>query len=119
MIKYLLAVLYHLNYVLLRLFVRTTVLPDDLTKLGIDPHKPICYIMETPSSSNLAVLDKECMRLGLPSPRGGLGEGPLKQWRSVYSLIPRKGQWAKDRVIRPGSEKLQSILNILRTSNDT
>lgn len=113
--------LFSIFYVMLRrllqLWVKTTVLPENLSALGIDPNKPICYVMETRSASNLMVLELECKRLGLPSPRAVLGAEDLRKWRSVYSLIPRKGQFAFARNLRPDSEKLKALLDIVQSSD--
>src|SRR6056297_2988929 len=92
---------------LLRFVVKVHVLPENTDNLGIDPDKPVCYVMETHSVSNLMVLDMQTKRLGLPRPRAELGEGELAEWRSVYSLIPRKGTSAFARVLREDSKKLR------------
>lgn len=51
---------------LLYVFVRTTVLPEDLRQLGIDPAKPVCYVLQTRFLSNLLVLETETRKSGLP-----------------------------------------------------
>ena len=47
---------------LLFLFVRTHVIPEDLSQLRIDPDKPVCYVLQTRFFSNLLVLDQEAHR---------------------------------------------------------
>ncbi|MGM0563734.1 MAG: glycerol-3-phosphate 1-O-acyltransferase PlsB [Pseudomonadota bacterium] len=102
---------------LLRLVVKVHVLPENTDNLGIDPDKPVCYVMETHSVSNLMVLDMQTKRLGLPRPRAELGEGELAEWRSVYSLIPRKGTSAFARVLREDSKKLRQIIQTVNDSD--
>lgn len=51
---------------LLYVFVRTTILPENLQQLGIDPDKPVCYVLQTRFLSNLLVLEKETRKAGLP-----------------------------------------------------
>ncbi len=53
---------------LLYIFVRTTVLPEDLQQLQIDPDKPVCYVLQTRFLSNLLVLDTETRRPACRAP---------------------------------------------------
>lgn len=100
----------------LALWLKTTVLPTDVKSLGIDPKKPICFIMETRSTSNLAVLELQCARLGLPSPRLTLGSGDLAKWRSVYALYPQKGDKGRSRERRRDIGKLDEIISSIQKS---
>ncbi len=55
---------------LIYLWVRTKIVPQNpLDELGIDPTKPVCYILSNNSLSDLMVLDEQTRRLGLPIPR--------------------------------------------------
>jgi glycerol-3-phosphate O-acyltransferase len=56
---------------LLYLWVKTKIVPGQriLEELGIDPQKPICYLMYSRSISDLLVLDETCKKLKLPLPR--------------------------------------------------
>ena len=103
---------------LLNSVIRVNVLPESLNHLGIDPEKPVCYVMETHSISNLMVLDIQTKVLGLPRPRAVLGEGPLSQWRSVYSLIPRRGPNAFVRSLRSDPKKLREIIEVVNGGGD-
>lgn len=106
--------LYWLYKKTLALWVRTTVLPEPLDSLGIDATKPICFVMETRSISNLIVLEIQCKKLGLPSPRLTLGEDDLKQWRSVYALYSRKGGNLKSRAKMNSTKKLSGIVEYIK-----
>lgn len=106
--------LYWLYKKTLALWVRTTVLPEPLDSLGIDAAKPVCFVMETRSLSNLVVLEIQCERLGLPSPRLTLGEEGLQQWHSVYALYSRKGGSLKSHAKINSTKKLSGIVEYIK-----
>lgn len=108
---------YVLGRRLLALWVKSKVLPENIQALGINPDKPVCYVLETRSASNLMLLDLKCRELGLPSPRRVLGSEELKGWRSVYSLIPRRGALAKGRRLRDDTGKLKAVLAAVQSSD--
>ena len=54
-------------------WVRTTVLPEQTEQLGLDPAKPVCYVLQDHHFSNLLVLFQESQLAGLPS-----AEAPLR-----------------------------------------
>ncbi|MBK7794556.1 MAG: hypothetical protein IPJ62_20020 [Betaproteobacteria bacterium] len=72
---------------LLYLVVRTRVTPDDVGALGIDPHKPVCYVLQDRHLSSLLVLEEEVRRLGLPSALAGIGAGFPGRDRALFSVI--------------------------------
>ena len=51
---------------LLYLWVRTTVFPQNSQELGLDPAKPVCYVLQDRHLSNLLVLFAESRQAGLP-----------------------------------------------------
>jgi glycerol-3-phosphate O-acyltransferase len=71
---------------LLYIFVRTTVLPEDLKELQLDPDKPVCYVLQTRFFSNLLVLDRETGRAGLPRALARMQGPQLKERRSLFFL---------------------------------
>ena len=48
-------------------WVRTTVFPEHPKELGLDPAKPVCYVLQHHHLSNLLVLFQESQLAGLPS----------------------------------------------------
>lgn len=68
----------------LYLWVRTQVLPNDLSQLNIDPNKPVCFVLQNRLLSNVLVLETEATKLGLPRPLRS-----MRQWglREKYSLL--------------------------------
>ncbi|MCC2637905.1 MAG: plsB [Moraxellaceae bacterium] len=71
---------------LLYIFVRTTILPEDLKQLQIDPDKPVCYVLQTRFLSNLLVLETETRKLGLPRALKSMGSPQLRENRSLFFL---------------------------------
>lgn len=63
----------HLVRRALYLWVRTTVFPETPADLGLDPNKPVCYVLQDEHLSNQSVLFEESRRAGLPP-----AEKPLK-----------------------------------------
>jgi glycerol-3-phosphate O-acyltransferase len=48
-------------------WVRTTVFPEQPRDLGLDPSKPVCYVLQDHHLSNLLVLFQESQLAGLPN----------------------------------------------------
>src|ERR1700761_8500534 len=73
---------------ILALWVRFTVLPADAAARLLGRGRPLCYVMEHRSVTDLAVLHSACVRLKLPRPRkrlpGHSGD------RSCFYLDPRR-----------------------------
>ena len=49
-------------------WVKTTVKNNDAEKLNIQTDKPVCYVIRNHSLSDLLVLERECIKAGLPRP---------------------------------------------------
>lgn len=71
---------------LMYLWVRTQVLPNDLTLLGINPDKPICYVLQNRLLSNVLVLDTEAGKLGLHRPLSSMRSFGLREKHSLLCL---------------------------------
>ncbi len=71
---------------LLYVWVRPTVLPDKPEALGLDPAKPVCYVLDGRHLTNLLVLLAETRRAGLPRPRAAFAVGALRAKRAFFFL---------------------------------
>ncbi|MQY51881.1 glycerol-3-phosphate 1-O-acyltransferase PlsB [Rhodocyclus gracilis] len=75
---------------MLRLWVRADVFPDDPASLGIDPEKPVCYVLQDGRLANLLTLFDESRRAGLPLAESALTVGAVRAPRSVIFLTRRQ-----------------------------
>ncbi|NGP52654.1 glycerol-3-phosphate 1-O-acyltransferase PlsB [Thioalkalivibrio sp. XN8] len=82
---------------LLFLWVRTRTLETQLERVGALAGTPVCYVLEHPGMADMAVLEQECIRHGLPRPSAGLVLGELREWRAVAYLRrkPRRSRKGK------------------------
>lgn len=70
-------------------WVRTRVAPGGLPgALGLDPARPVCYVLAVRSVADQFVLEETCRLQGLPAPRGGYREMP-KPGRAALVALPR------------------------------
>lgn len=67
-------------------WVRTSVFPERLEELGLDPSKPVCYVLKDHHLSNLLVLYQESKRAGLPSAETAIKLGGQTFSHAVFSL---------------------------------
>ena len=95
-------------------WVKTENIPSDITKLGINPDLPLIYVLETRSWTNLLVLEQQCKNLGLPAPMATIDLPQLNEWRSVYTIAPRRPikAWLEQQPKR--SRMLRGIVEKLR-----
>lgn len=57
---------------LLHLWVRSTVLPEHLDELGLDPERPVFYVLDTYALTSLLIVDEICRKLEWPQPSTSL-----------------------------------------------
>lgn len=78
-----------------RLLVKSKLVPrDPCTELGIDPQKPVIYILKTESITDLIALERICKSLGLPNPNHStvIGGSELPRYFSVHGRMPFVGK---------------------------
>ena len=56
--------------------------------LKLDRSKPVFYVLQQPSLSDLAVLDAECSKAGLPRPVADVAVGELVEPAAFFFLNP-------------------------------
>ena len=70
---------------ILFIWFRTETLQPQLDRLReLAGGKPVCYVLETPSLTDMAVLQREVAKAGLAPPLDGL-DAPLNEWRWAIS----------------------------------
>ncbi|MFU8877076.1 MAG: glycerol-3-phosphate 1-O-acyltransferase PlsB [Wenzhouxiangellaceae bacterium] len=61
----------------LNLWVRTTLLPENLEEFGIDDGRPVFYVLDTYAFTSLLILDQICRDRQWPSPSAEFVQGKL------------------------------------------
>ncbi|MFL1467227.1 glycerol-3-phosphate 1-O-acyltransferase PlsB [Marinobacter sp. HN1S83] len=74
---------------ILFLWVRTDVSGNSREALGLDPEKPVCYVLQYSSMSSRLVLEQEVLRAGLPGAEASLPvkNGPVHSFFFLYRRI--------------------------------
>ena len=94
---------------LLFLWVRTRTLEAQLQRLAALGGQPVCYVLEHPGMADLAVLEQECIRRGLPRPGAGMMLSGQREWRAVaYLRRPRRRRKGRPGRLERLAEAVQS-----------
>ena len=103
---------------LLYLWIETKVDSEALDLNVIDPNRPVIYVMENRSWTNLLVLEAECEKLVLPPPMNRIASPELSQGYSVYTISPREPfkAWMENKTKR--SRMLRGIIETLEEHPD-
>jgi glycerol-3-phosphate O-acyltransferase len=72
-------------------WVRATIKPDDAAAAIAARPRPVCYVLERESQTDLAVLSTVCARLGLPRPERRLLMGDRRASCAYFELIRPAG----------------------------
>ena len=74
---------------ILFLWVRTDVSGNSVEALGVDPEKPVCYVLQYSSLSSRLVLEQEVLRAGLPGAESSLPvkNGPNHPFFFLYRRL--------------------------------
>jgi glycerol-3-phosphate O-acyltransferase len=99
---------------LLALWVRYKVRPDEAVSHVRDRDKPVCYVVENSSVTDLAVLQDACVKLKLPRPQKRLLR-QSKDLRSFFYLSRPRGFW-DERIDRRAPPQLQQMIAALAAS---
>ncbi|MDG9881793.1 glycerol-3-phosphate 1-O-acyltransferase PlsB [Pseudomonas sp. GD04058] len=73
---------------LLYLWVRSETINQSAFTLNLDRSRPVFYAIQSPSLTDLAVLDKECTKAGLPRPVLPVAVGSLMEPAAFFYLTP-------------------------------
>jgi len=108
-----------LNWLLhrvLAIWVRYRVLPEDIASRLQSRAAAVCYVVERRSITDLAVLQRACVRLKLPRPRKRL-LGDSSDLRSYFYLSRPRGFW-DERLDRRPPPQLDQMLAALDANPD-
>src|SRR5580692_466008 len=75
----------------LGLWVRAAVKPEDAGAAIAARPRPVCYVLERESQTDLAVLSMVCAKLGLPSPERRMAVGERRADKAYFELMRPAG----------------------------
>jgi glycerol-3-phosphate O-acyltransferase len=93
----------------LSLWVRVSIKPDDAAAAIAASPRPVCYVLERESQTDLAVLSIVCARLSLPRPERRLLIGARRADRAYFELIRRAGLFTTRHAVRAPRYLVQLI----------
>lgn len=73
---------------LMYLWVRSETINQSAFTLNLDRSRPVFYVLQSPSLSDLAVVDSECTKAGLPRPVLPVSVGALLEPAAFFYLTP-------------------------------
>jgi glycerol-3-phosphate O-acyltransferase len=85
---------------ILGLWVKVTIKPDDAAALFARLPRPVCYVLEHESQTDLAVLNNACAELRLPRPERRLAGSDRRTATAHFELTPRPHFWRTRRYSR-------------------
>ncbi|MCG8312280.1 MAG: glycerol-3-phosphate 1-O-acyltransferase PlsB [Pseudomonadales bacterium] len=103
---------------ILYFFVKTTIQPEDIKNIHIDPDKPVLYVLKNKSLSDLLVLDQECKHLGLPRPTDGLEYFNFKERTASLFLAEPRSAFNRKPIIQSVPKKLLSTVETVAKNED-
>ncbi|MEO4046200.1 glycerol-3-phosphate 1-O-acyltransferase PlsB [Pseudomonas sp. CAU 1711] len=100
---------------LLFLWVRSETINQSSFNLRLDRSKPVFYVLQQPSAADLAVVDRECSKAGLPRPVLAVANEP-----AAFFYLTREPSWFGGHDKRGAPPTLQRLLASLdeRTLDD-
>ena len=97
---------------LLYLWVRSETINQSAFTLKLDRSKPVFYVLQQPSLSDLAVVDTECRKAGLPRPVLPVTVGAHEEPAAFFYLTEEAG-WLGRKDKRGSSPTLQRLVSAL------
>ncbi len=85
---------------LLGLWVHESIKPDDAAAAIATLTRPVCYVLESESETDLAVLSNVCTRLNLPRPERRLLIGQRRADRAYFELMRPAGVLTRRNAVR-------------------
>jgi glycerol-3-phosphate O-acyltransferase len=95
----------------LHLWVRSTVIPEDLDDLKLDPERPIFYVLDNYAFTSLLILDEVCRKLDWQRPTNALEIGDMSFSRRYGANRRSRGLLIR----RPEKRRHSPILKELLT----
>ena len=94
---------------LLFLWVRSETINQSSFNLRLDRSKPVFYVLQQPSAADLAVVDRECSKAGLPRPVLPVAIGEQME-PAAFFYLTRSPSWFGGHDKRGAPPTLQRLL---------
>ncbi len=91
------------------LWVRVTLKPDDAAAEIAALPRPVCYVLEHDSQTDLAVLNNACIALHLPSPERRLIVGQRRAGKA-YMALGERGRLLRRRAVSRAPRPLEQLV---------
>jgi glycerol-3-phosphate O-acyltransferase len=88
-------------------WVKVTIKPDHAAEMLAARSRPLCYVLERESGTDLAVLNGACGRLGLPRPTRRLLIAGQRSGRACFDLERRAGLFGTRSDMRPSRDLIK------------
>ncbi|MFW5816090.1 MAG: glycerol-3-phosphate 1-O-acyltransferase PlsB [Wenzhouxiangella sp.] len=95
---------------LLHLWVRSTIVPEDLSELGLDPDRPTFYVLDTYALTSLLIADQICRQQGWHQPSREFRAGEVRLARSYAAHRRYRGLFIRTLERRRHSAMLRDLL---------
>ncbi len=95
---------------LIRFLVRARPVPQPLSELGIDPAKPVLYVLEAHGLASYLILEMTCRAEGLPLPSAPLGADKIILPRSYGAVKRYRGIFLQRQQARRASRTVRHLL---------
>ncbi len=102
---------------LLHLWVRSTIVPEDLSELGLDPERPTFYVLDTYALSSLLIADQICRDQGWHRPARPFRAGKIELTRSYGAHRRYRGLLIRSLERRRHSAMLRHLLDLAEISD--
>ncbi|MEN1728266.1 MAG: glycerol-3-phosphate 1-O-acyltransferase PlsB [Pseudomonadota bacterium] len=104
---------------ILHWWVRSNVLPEHLDELGVDPKRPVFFVLDTYALSSLLILDQICRDLEWPQPALPMQQGGLDLPRSFGANRRYRGLFFRRLEKRRHSAMLRRLIQQSAASGET
>lgn len=83
----------------LNTWVTPQIVPENASDLHLDPNRPICYVLQSPSFSNLLVIDEAAQQLKLPRPVNAIDSDMVHEKQAFFYLTQETTQQSAQKTV--------------------
>ncbi len=99
------------------LWVRSKAFPKAVEELSLDADKPVCYVLNSASITDLMVLDHHCKAMKLPAPRFDIHQ-LNRGGKASYLFLAKSGPFQRKRAKKLPTELYKLVDKVEREQKD-